>query len=155
MGGAAHATTEAEILALAKDADDPRDRGFLVLLLKMHKSLDANTRATEQIAAEFVEHRKQFHEHREEFSQHVDDERALFNQGRGAWKILATVLTVAQVAAFSILTWYVRADDKRQDTIEAISQSLIKSDSAHVSMDQATQMLMQRVDRLEKKVFDK
>ncbi len=76
---------------LIQQANDPSDRAMLVVLNKMASSLDANTRLTEAVST-------RLEEHIESFQEKVEEDNAIKNKGMGAWKILAWVLGLAQVA---------------------------------------------------------
>ncbi len=76
---------------LIQQANDPSDRAMLVVLNKMASSLDANTRLTEAVST-------RLEEHIESFQEKVEEDNAIKHKGMGAWKILAWVLGLAQVA---------------------------------------------------------
>ena len=71
--------------------DDPHQRAFLVVLNSINISLVANTRTVTDIG-------RKLEAHLVNFETHTANEAALMNKGRGAWNILAWVLSIAQVA---------------------------------------------------------
>ena len=145
--------TEEEILELARRENDPKDRAYLLLLLKINSNLEANTQATKDISSEIQTHRAEFEQHRIEFRKHVTDEAALFNQGRGMWRVTAVVLTVMQVAAFSLASWYVNKQDDESKQLKAISDSVVRNEAKHDEIYKTDAGLLHRIESLEKKVF--
>lgn len=71
--------------------DDPHQRAFLVVLNSINISLVANTRTVTDIGCKLEAHLINF-------ESHTKNEEALMNKGRGAWNILAWVLSIAQIA---------------------------------------------------------
>lgn len=145
--------TEEEILGLARQADDAKDRAYLLLLLRINSSLEANTAACNEISKEIQTHREEFEEHRKEFQKHVADEAALFNQGRGLWKATAVVLSVAQVVAIGLATWYVNKQDDEARQLREISTAIVKSQAKHDELERVDTTTNTRLLRLERKVF--
>lgn len=96
--------TDDEIMRLLGEADSPMQRALISTMLKITRSLEANTEATAAIAKGFREHISEFQTHRNEFEQHVKDELALFNQGRGMQRMLAWSVTGIGVVVTIILS---------------------------------------------------
>jgi len=145
--------TEAEILALAQQADDAKDRAYLLLLLKINNSLEANTEATQEIAKEIQGHVADFASHRIDFQKHVQEEAALFNQGRGAWKVTAVVLSVAQIAAFAVASWYISKQNDEAIQLKAMSEAIIRNESRHNEFFNTEKLMQERIEKLERKAF--
>lgn len=77
---------------LIAQEDDPKQRVFLILLNNLNASLIDNTKATSIIGSKLDEHLTNF-------EVYTKDKDQLLNQGRGAWKVAAWVLGLAQVVA--------------------------------------------------------
>lgn len=75
--------------------DDLKQRAFLIVLNSINKSLMANTETIREVS-------EKLESHLENFDSHTREEDARLNKGRGAWKILAWVIGVAQVMALGI-----------------------------------------------------
>lgn len=69
--------------------NDPRQRASLVVLHAISLSLEANTATVRDISEKFEAHRIQF-------QTHATTEQLLMSQGRGAWKVMAWVIGLAQ-----------------------------------------------------------
>ena len=70
--------------------DDPQQRAFLVVMNSINISLVANTRTVTDIG-------RKLEAHLVNFETHTKHEEALMNKGKGAWNILAWVLSIAQI----------------------------------------------------------
>lgn len=68
---------------------DPRQRASLIVLHAISLSLEANTATVREISLKLEKHLVRF-------DNHATKEQELMNQGRGAWKVIAGVLTFAQ-----------------------------------------------------------
>lgn len=75
--------------------DDLKQRAFLIVLNSINKSLIANTDTIREVS-------EKLESHLENFDSHTREEDARLNKGRGAWKILAWVVGVAQIVALGI-----------------------------------------------------
>lgn len=71
------------------DEPDTKQRAFLVVLNSINQSLQANTTLTQSVSTKLEEHLTNFEEH-------AKAEEALMNKGRGAWKVAAWVIGIAQ-----------------------------------------------------------
>ena len=92
--------------------DDPHQRAFLVVLNSINISLVANTRTVTDIG-------RKLEAHLVNFESHTKNEEALMNRGRGAWNILAWVLSIAQIA---VIGAYVNMTNEIRN-INAVVQS--------------------------------
>lgn len=88
-----------EIDKLIRRENDPERRELMLVLQNINRSLIANTISTQQTQAEVEKHRQDFMVHLRNFEAHAMNEEAIMNRGRGAWMVLATVLTLAQGVA--------------------------------------------------------
>lgn len=75
--------------------DDPKQRAFLIVLNSINNSLIANTDTIRNVS-------DKLESHLQNFDTHTKEEDARLNKGRGAWKILAWVIGIAQVVALGI-----------------------------------------------------
>ena len=151
---------EQEIMDMARTANDPKDRTYLLLLLRIVTSLEANTATTKEISAEILEHRAGFEQHRVEFRKHVEDEAALFNQGRGMWRMWAAFFGLAQIVGFSVVTWYIRQQAETTTELKGVSAAVIQSQAKHEQLDLVDRQLrdvdrdiLERILRIERKVY--
>lgn len=86
-----------DIESMIAEENEPKQRAFLIILNSINNSLMANTNTTSDVAIKLDEHLSRF-----EAKSAADAE--LLNQGRGAWKILAWVLGVAQIGVLAACT---------------------------------------------------
>jgi len=84
-----------DISQMIADENDPKQRAFLIVLHSINLNLEANTRTITDIA-------DKLDTHIQTFESRVNTEDTLINQGKGAWKIMAWVLGIAQVAALGL-----------------------------------------------------
>ena len=91
--------------------DDPHQRAFLVVLNSINISLVANTRTVTDIG-------RKLEAHLVNFESHAANEEALMNRGRGAWNILAWVLSIAQVA---VIGAYVNMTNEIKDLSSTVN----------------------------------
>ena len=80
---------------LIAQEDDPKQRVFLILLNNLNTSLIDNTKTTSIIGSKLDAHLTNF-------ESYTKDKDQLLNQGRGAWKVAAWVLGIAQIAAGAV-----------------------------------------------------
>jgi hypothetical protein len=85
-----------EIGDLIRQEDDPKNRAFLIILQNINLSLIANTQTINDMDA-------QLRKHLSEFSKHTQQDAELLNKGRGAWRVLSSVLVAVQM----ILGWMI------------------------------------------------
>jgi hypothetical protein len=86
---------------LIQTTNDPEKRTMLVVLNKMVQSLDANTHMTEANTRMTEAVSNRLEEHIEAFQKKVRDDEEVTNKGKGAWKVLAWILGVAQ----TLIVW--------------------------------------------------
>ena len=78
-----------DIEAMIAEENDPKQRSFLIILNSINNALIANTVATSGLSQKFDEHLTKFEEK-------VEEDSRMLNQGKGAWKVAAWVLGIAQ-----------------------------------------------------------
>lgn len=84
--------------ALIAAENDSGKRTLLLLLSILNTNIMANTSTTERVSNELAKHL-------EAFNAHVMAEEAIMNKGKGAWKVLAAVLAMAQIViSFALVT---------------------------------------------------
>lgn len=74
---------------------DAKQRAFLIVLNSINQSLLANTSTVRDIS-------NKLETHLDNFETHVANEDAIMNRGRGAWKVMAWVLGIAQLVGVSL-----------------------------------------------------
>ena len=77
------------------DEPDAKQRAFLIVLNSINQSLIANTSTVRDISIKLEAHL-------DNFEVHVANEDAIMNRGRGAWKVMAWVLGLAQLVGVSL-----------------------------------------------------
>ncbi len=125
-----------DIERLIANEDDPKQRGLMIVLQSINRSLIANTISTQSTQLEVEKHRQEFMQHLNNFEKHAMNEEAIMNKGKGAWWVLSAVLMVAQ--SFVIYAWR----DSRIE-IESMKASAIESELLHGK-------LKSRIEYLEK-----
>lgn len=70
---------------------DPKQRVYLIVLNNLNNSLVANTDTIKSVSTKLDTHLTNF-------EQYTRDKDELLNKGRGAWKVAAWVLGIAQLA---------------------------------------------------------
>ena len=75
--------------------DDPKQRAFLIVLNSINNSLIANTETIKDVS-------EKLDAHLTSYENHVEQEDALLNKGRGAWKVMAWVISGVQVLGLGI-----------------------------------------------------
>ena len=88
-------TQTLDINQMIADESDPKHRAFLIVLNSINQNLEANTRTICDI-------NDRLESHIDLFTQHSSAEQILVAQGRGAWKVLAWVLSIAQVGVIGL-----------------------------------------------------
>ncbi len=84
-----------DIEQMIMQEDDPKQRAFLIVLNSINNSLIANTHTIQDVSDKLEQHLTNF-------ETHAREEEAVMNKGRGAWKVAAWVVGVAQVVAVSL-----------------------------------------------------
>lgn len=80
-----------EISELIKMEDDPKNRALLIVLQNINLSLITNTKTVNDID-------EQLNKHMELYNTRITSEDAMYNKGRGAWKVLSGILGLIQIA---------------------------------------------------------
>lgn len=106
-----------DIDALISLENDPGKRAVLVVLQSINRSLIANTTATEQTQSDLSKHRLDFETHLKNFESHAINEEAIMNKGKGAWWVMAFVLSMVQ--AIAIYGW-----NSSRNEIESMKASI-------------------------------
>ncbi len=125
-----------DIDSLIASEDDPKQRALLIVLQAINRSLIANTIATQQTQTDVEKHRADFSVHLKNFEAHAVNEEAIMNKGKGAWAILAVVLSLAQ--AIAIYGWQTSRTE-----IEAMKAEAHLAEVTHLK-------LQARIEQLEK-----
>lgn len=84
-----------DIDQLIMQEDDPKQRAFLIVLNSINNSLIANTETIKDIS-------EKLDAHLTSYDNHVEQEEALLNRGRGAWKVATWVISGVQVIGLGI-----------------------------------------------------
>jgi len=84
-----------DIDQLIMQEDDPKQRSFLIVLNSINNSLIANTETIKDVS-------EKLDAHLTNYENHVEQEDALLNKGRGAWKVMAWVISGVQVIGLGI-----------------------------------------------------
>lgn len=111
------------IRLLIEDENDPKDRAFLIVLQQINESLVANTRTINDVA-------NKLDAHLTAYETHAEQEAALLNQGKGAWRIAAWFLGFAQVLAMGAIgVAYTELTNIKNDVVEVKSAiAVLKSE---------------------------
>ncbi len=125
-----------DIDALISGENDPGKRAVLIVLQSINRSLIANTIATERTQVDVEKHRADFSVHLKNFEAHAMNEEAIMNKGKGAWWVMAFVLSLVQVLA--IYGW----NSSRRE-IETMQAAAHDAEVTHLKM-------QARIDALEK-----
>ena len=120
-----------DINQLIADESDPKQRAFLIVLHNINLSLEANTKTVKDIG-------DRLEEHITKFTDHANNEQIMVAQGKGAWRVMAWVLGVAQLVVIGLWTT-VKTD------LASLNTHDHQFEVAHIQ-------LVNRVDILEKKV---
>lgn len=116
--------------------DDPKQRALMIVLQSINRSLIANTISTQSTQIEVEQHRKDFVVHLANFERHAMNEEAIMNKGRGAWWVMAFVLSIVQ--AIAIYGW-----KESRDEIDSMKSAAHAAELLH-------QKLGNRIEYLEK-----
>lgn len=84
-----------DIEKMIMQEDDPKQRAFLIVLNSINNSLIANTDTIREVS-------DKLESHLEHFEAHTRAEDAMMNKGRGAWRVAAWVIGVAQIIGLGI-----------------------------------------------------
>lgn len=83
------AEVKEKLLILIEAEPDPKERARLMIMMQISDILIDNVRAVRGLSDEM-------HSHRVEFADHIKKELEYINQGKGMWRVLAVVLSIAQ-----------------------------------------------------------
>ncbi len=125
-----------DIDVLISAENDPARRAVLIVLQSINRSLEANTIATQQTQLSLGGLRTDFGLHLDSFEKHTINEEAILNKGRGAWRVMAYVLSAAQAVA--IWGWIYSRNEIADMKIEAHAAELTH------------QKMQSRIEQLEK-----
>ena len=109
-----------QIEALILAAEDPKDKGFLLILNKIADSLDENTRLTRDLRTDLKAHTAAFQEHEKA-------EMALISQGRGFLRGVVLGLVLFQGA----FAWYFKKHLEETERMVEDIQSLSEFRAEH------------------------
>ena len=124
-----------DISQMIVDENDPKQRAFLIVLHSINQSLEANTDTVREINSKLENHL-------EAFGHHVSNEEKILNQGRGAWKVFAWIVTVAQV----LVTYgWVQQRTDMQELNKTLQQELINDATTKNRIDQIEKTLGIRI----------
>lgn len=105
--------------------EDAHQRAFLVVLNSINTSLVTNTRTVHDIQRKLETHLKNF-------ENHTSNEEAIMNKGRGAWNILAWVLSIAQIV---VIGAYVNVTSEIRNINTQIQNHLVNSKEVETRVD--------------------
>ena len=94
---ATDAAMSLDIDQMILEEEDKKQRAFLIVLNSINKSLIANTETIKEVS-------EKLDAHLTSYEKHVEQEDALLNKGRGAWKVMAWVISGVQVIGLGIWT---------------------------------------------------
>lgn len=125
-----------DIDVLISAENDPARRAVLIVLQSINRSLEANTIATKQTQGSVATLSTDFATHLKNFEVHAINEEAIMNKGKGAWRVMAYVLSVVQAVA--IWGWIYSRNEIAGMKVEAHAAELVH------------QKLQSRIEQLEK-----
>ena len=91
--------TEGKILELIEETSDSKDKGFLLILLKLNNSLGDNTKVVNDVA-------NKLNAHMTVFESHAQQEFAEYHRRDGAKKIWNYVIGAIQTVAISMILYF-------------------------------------------------
>lgn len=122
IGGGKMADSSDEIQQLIRDEPDARTRALLLILARIDDSLRENMRQTQDIATKLDAHLTRYDEQ-------ARSDSALRDQARGAWRVLAYVLSFAQAALLAGGTWLYGEISKLHGIDADVQQRLARIES--------------------------
>lgn len=98
--GDARKTTDnnEEISELIRLEDDPKNRALLIVLQNINLSLITNTKTVNDID-------EQLNKHMELYNNRIASEDAMYNRGRGAWKVVSWILGLVQASLVALFAY--------------------------------------------------
>ncbi len=104
-----------DIHRLILASDDPKDKAVLLILLRISQNLEANTELTAKLSANLDAHVSKFNDHEKM-------EMALFNQGRGLWRVMVWVLGIAQAGLGYGFLNHVAKNEQQDERLVAVEK---------------------------------
>ena len=86
-----------KLTAMLEGEDDASKRSLLLVLSSLNANLIANTAATDSIRKDLTSHLNSYQEHMVATAEFI-------NKGKGAWKVVAWVLSIAQMLLIASVT---------------------------------------------------
>jgi len=108
-----------DIEDMIADENDPDKRVFLIVLNSINNSLNSSVRTIERIDGALSELSGRF-------EKHEATDIALLNQGKGMWKVIGFVLTLAQVMGFYVWTEVRKDMAQQQSEIHTLQMQQIR-----------------------------
>jgi hypothetical protein len=99
--------THDDIEELITQAEGPRDKAMLLILLRISQNLMRTADMTEKL-------NKKIDDHVVAFTQHEKDEMALFNQGRGFLRAIVGALVIFQAIATWTFSKHLQSEEERE-----------------------------------------
>ena len=135
--------TEAKILELVEATADTKDKGFLLILLKLNSSLAENTKVVNDVA-------NKLEQHMDTFSQHAEQERisheaytAARDQSEGEKKVWKYVVNIGRTILFAMIAYFqAQLIDIHKD-VSQLKMEQIKLESTvtwHLAADQQSEV---------------
>jgi hypothetical protein len=125
-----------DISLMIANENDPKQRAFLIVLNSINMALEANTATVREISQK-LEHLL------DDFDTHVTEDERLVNQGRGAWKVVAWVIGIAQVMATGA---WVTQRNEISDLTKAVQAELILDTQMKVRVDVLEKTVASHID---------
>lgn len=125
-----------DISLMIANENDPKQRAFLIVLNSINLALEANTATVREISQK-LEHLL------DDFNTHVTEDERLVNQGRGAWKVVAWVIGIAQVMATGA---FVSQRSEISDLTKAIQAELILDTQVKTRVDVLERTVTSHID---------
>jgi hypothetical protein len=130
-----------DISLMIANENDPKQRAFLIVLNSINLALEANTATVREISQK-LEHLL------DDFTNHVTEDERLVNQGRGAWKVVAWVIGIAQVMATG--AWFTQRNEI-SDLNKAVQAELIGYTQVRTRVDVLEKTVTSHIDASTKK----
>jgi hypothetical protein len=125
-----------DISLMIANENDPKQRAFLIVLNSINLALEANTATVREISQK-LEHLL------DDFDNHVTEDERLVNQGRGAWKVAAWVIGIAQVMATGA---WVTQRNEISDLTKAVQAELIVDTQVKARVDVLEKTVASHID---------
>ena len=125
-----------DISMMIANENDPKQRAFLIVLNSINLALEANTATVREISQK-LEHLL------DDFNNHVTEDERLVNQGRGAWKVVAWVIGIAQVMATGA---WVTQRNEISDLTKAVQAELIGYTQVRTRVDVLEKTVASHID---------